>query len=86
MGQITIYVEDGALEAAKRAAKRAEVSASQWFAKFAVEEEKKQSKSWDAFFVEIDALRTPETDTGFDFLLGDDRYSGLGTDVPREPF
>lgn len=62
MGQVTIYVEDGALDAAKRAAERAKVSVSQWFAKFAVEEKHKQAQGWDAFFAEIDRLR----DTGGD--------------------
>jgi cupin superfamily acireductone dioxygenase involved in methionine salvage len=56
MGQVTIYVEDGALEAAKRAAERAQVSVSQWFAKFAVEEKNRQAQNWDAFFAEIDRL------------------------------
>ena len=36
MGQVTIYVEDSALEAAKQAAEKSKVSVSQWFAKFAV--------------------------------------------------
>ncbi len=58
MGQVTIYVEDGALEAAKRAAERAQVSVSQWFAKFAVEEKNRQAQNWDAFFAEIDHLGT----------------------------
>ncbi|MBC7445453.1 MAG: CopG family transcriptional regulator [Polaromonas sp.] len=62
MGQVTIYVEDGALDAAKRAAERAKVSVSQWFAKFAIEEKHKQAQGWDAFFAEIDHLR----DTGGD--------------------
>lgn len=62
MGQVTIYVEDGALDAAKRAAERAKVSVSQWFAKFAIEEKHKQAQGWDAFFAEIDRLR----DTGGD--------------------
>ena len=37
MGQVTIYVEDGALDAVKLAAERAKVSVSQWFAKYAIE-------------------------------------------------
>ena len=57
MGQVTIYVEDGALDAAKRAAERAQVSVSQWFAKFAHEEKMRQAQNWDAFFAEIDSLR-----------------------------
>ncbi len=46
MGQVTIYVEDSALEAAKRAAERAAVSVSQWFAKYAIEERQRQSQSF----------------------------------------
>ena len=57
MGQVTIYVEDSALEAAKRAAERSKVSVSQWFAKFAMEEKQKQIQDWDAFFNEVDSLR-----------------------------
>ena len=60
MGQVTIYVEDSALDAAKRAAERAKISVSQWFGKFAIEERQRQSQSWDAFFAEIDHLRGPD--------------------------
>ena len=56
MGQVTIYVEDSALEAAKQAAEKSKVSVSQWFAKFAVEEKRRQTQDWDSFFAEIDAL------------------------------
>lgn len=86
MGQVTIYVEDSALDAAKRAAARAKVSVSQWFAKFAMEEKQKQSQSWDAFFAEIEPMRGQGNDNELDFLLGADRYKDLGTDIPREPF
>lgn len=64
MGQVTIYVEDGALDAAKRAAERTQVSVSQWFAKFAIEEKNKQAQNWDAFFAEIDSLRNVNGDGG----------------------
>ena len=55
MGHVTIYAEDRAIEAAKCGAERAKVSVSQWFAKFAIEEEQKQVQvqNWDAFFVKI---------------------------------
>ena len=52
MGRVTIYVGDSALDAAKRAAERAQVSVSQWFAKFAIEEKNKQVQNWDVFFAE----------------------------------
>ena len=63
MGQVTIYVEDGALDAAKRAAERAKVSVSQWFAKFAVEEKQKQAQGWDDFpsLEEIRAHEVPDS-------------------------
>jgi len=86
MGQVTIYVEDSALEAAKRAAERAKVSVSQWFARQAIEERQRQNQSWDAFFVEIDRLRDPnDGPDGWDELLLD-RNAGLGRDTPRESF
>jgi len=86
MGQVTIYVEDSALEAAKRAAERAHVSVSQWFGKFAIEERQRQSQSWEAFFAEIDHLRGPdEGPDGWDALLLD-RNAGVGQDTPRESF
>lgn len=86
MGQVTIYVEDSALEAAKRAAARAKVSVSQWFAKQAIDERQRQSQSWEAFFEEIDRLRTSnDGPDGWDDLLAD-RNAGLGKDTPRESF
>jgi|GEM_PF-975053 len=86
MGQVTIYVEDSALEAAKRAAERAKVSVSQWFAKQAIEERERQSRSWEAFFAEIDRLRAPHDDPdGWDELLLN-RNAGLGRETPRESF
>lgn len=86
MGQVTIYVEDSALEAAKRAAERAKVSVSQWFARQAIEERERQNQSWDTFFAEIDRLRDPnDGPDGWDELLLD-RNAGLGRDTPRESF
>ncbi len=86
MGQVTIYVEDSALEAAKLAAARAKVSVSQWFAKQAIDERQRQSQSWEAFFAELDKLRGPDDGPdGWDAILAD-RYAGLGTDTPRESF
>jgi hypothetical protein len=86
MGQVTIYVEDSALEAAKRAAERAKVSVSQWFARQAIEERQRQSQSWSAFFDELDHLRgADDGPDGWDDLL-ENRLQGLGNDRPREPF
>lgn len=81
MGQVTIYVEDSALEAAKRAAERAKVSVSQWFGKFAIEERQRQSQSWEAFFAEIDRLRD---EGGDDFPSLEEIRTGEVPDSPRE--
>lgn len=82
MGQVTIYVEDGALDAVKRAAERTQVSVSQWFAKFAIEEKNKQAQNWDAFFAEIDRLRSLNGDGQNDFpTLAEIR----ATEVPDSP-
>lgn len=86
MGQVTIYVEDSALEAAKLAAAKAKVSVSQWFAKQAIDERQRQSQSWEAFFADIDSLRSPDDGPdGWDDLLAD-RNVGQGQDLPRESF
>ena len=87
MSQVTIYLEEDALAAAKQAAARAQVSVSKWFAQFAEAEKQKPTQSWDEFFAEVDPLHgtcTGATD-GWDALLKD-RYSGLGIDAPRESF
>ena len=81
MGQVTIYVEDGALEAAKRAAERSKVSVSQWFAKFAGEEKQKQAQGWDDFFAEIDRLRD---EGGDDFPSLEEIRAHEVPDSPRE--
>lgn len=54
MSQVTIYLEDDTLAAAKEAAKRAHLSVSKWFAQFAEAEKQKKAQSWDEFFAEID--------------------------------
>ena len=81
MGQVTIYVEDAALDAAKRAAERTKVSVSQWFAKFAIEEKQKQTQGWDAFFAEIDRLRDQGGD---DFPSIEEIRANEVPDCPRE--
>ena len=82
MGQVTIYVEDSALEAAKQAAEKSKVSVSQWFAKFAVEEKRKQTQDWDSFFAEIDATGgSPD-----DFPSLEEIRANEVPDLPREPW
>lgn len=87
MSQVTIYLEEDTLAAAKAAAARTQMSLSKWFAQFAEAEKQKPIQSWDDFFAEIDSLASnaPDGPDGWDALLKD-RYSGLGVDVPRESF
>ena len=87
VSQVTIYLEEDTLAAAKAAAARAQMSLSKWFAQFVEAEKQKPIQSWDDFFQEIDSLGNPDADTtdSWDALLKD-RYSGLGTDVPRQSF
>jgi len=82
MGQVTIYVEDSALEAAKQAAEKSKVSVSQWFAKFAVEEKRKQTQDWDSFFAEIDAMGGSPSD----FPSLEEIRANEVPDLPREPW
>ena len=54
MAQVTIYVEDSALEAARQAAARAHMSLSQWFAQFAAAEQRRRSppaQRWSPFCI-----------------------------------
>jgi hypothetical protein len=85
MSQVTIYLEEDTLAAAKAAAARTHMSLSKWFAQFAEAEKQKPVQSWNDFFAEIDGQGSPNGDAtdGWDALLKD-RYSGLGTDVPRQ--
>jgi hypothetical protein len=87
MSQVTIYLEEDTLAAAKTAAARAQMSLSKWFAQFAEAEKQKPVQSWDGFFAELDKLSLTNSDAadGWDALLKD-RYSGLGTDIARESF
>lgn len=85
MGQVTIYVDDDALAAARQAAEKAQVSLSQWFARYAVEEKRRQAQSWTAFWAEVDALKQDGDDACWDALLSPEtRCADLGSDAPRE--
>ncbi|MBB1599171.1 hypothetical protein [Variovorax sp. UMC13] len=85
MSQVTIYLEEDTLAAAKAAAARSQMSLSKWFAQFAEAEKQKPKQSWSEFFAEIDRLRAAGLDDGWDELL-DNRHGDLGTDAPREAF
>ena len=50
MSQVTIYLEEDTLAAAKAAAARTHMSVSKWFAQFAEAENQKPVQSWDDFF------------------------------------
>ena len=87
MSQVTIYLEEDTLAAAKLAAARMRISVSKWFAQFAEAEKQKPKQSWGEFFAEIDSMKDESLDAtnGWDALLKD-RYTGLGTDTPRQSF
>lgn len=86
MSQVTIYLEDDTLEAAKRAATRDGLSLSRWFAQFAEAERAKAGQAdLRAAMSEIDRLHGTAGREDFDFLLDPKtRYAGLGDDAPRE--
>ncbi|MBS76593.1 hypothetical protein [Variovorax sp.] len=84
MSQVTIYLEDDTLDAAKSAAARAGLSLSRWFAQFAEAEKRQRGTDRSLFWAEIDRLRAEGGDDGLDVLLGPDRHGDLGVDAPRE--
>ena len=78
MSQVTIYLEEDTLAAAKAAAARAKMSLSKWFAQLAEAEKAKPMQSVSKMFAEIDRMRDPESDKALDFLLDPKtRYVGL---------
>jgi hypothetical protein len=79
MSQVTIYLEDDTLAAAKAAAARAKMSLSKWFAQFAEAEKAQKSGSLNEMFAEIDRLRADGCD---DFP---DLIELRATDVPDRP-
>ncbi|XAH21817.1 hypothetical protein AAFF27_17550 [Xylophilus sp. GW821-FHT01B05] len=87
MSQVTIYLEEDTLAAAKAAAARAQMSVSKWFAQFAeAEKAKARPGSLAEALADIDRQYGPPGDE-LDFLLDPKtRYAGLGEDAPREPF
>lgn len=87
MSQVTIYLEDDALAAAKIAATRAQMSVSKWFAQFAEAEKTKLTSNRTHFWAEIDRLRSPQNDQALDFLLDpSQRYADLVADRRLESF
>ncbi len=85
MSQVTIYLEDESLAAAKEAAAAAKVSVSKWFAQFAEAQLAKSQADWDGLFNQIDGLKTGADNTAWDFLLEPTtRYAGIGQDIKRE--
>jgi hypothetical protein len=84
VSQVTIYLEDDTLEAAKSAAARTGLSLSRWFAQFAEAEKARRSADRTAFWADIDRLRATGGNDDLDFLLGPERYRDLGIDAPRE--
>lgn len=86
MTQVTIYLEDDTLAAAKEAAAKAKLSVSKWFAQFAEAAKTAQQKDWQGLWAEIDRLRLESNDDeALDVLLNPQlRYADLGTDTPIE--
>lgn len=85
MTQVTIYMNDDSLAAAKEAATRAKLSLSKWFAQFADMAKTNHANDWQATWAEIDRLRAEESDDDWDFLLDPaKRAASLGTDSLRE--
>jgi hypothetical protein len=62
MSQVTIYLEEDTLAAAKAAAARAKMSLSKWFAQFAEAEKAQNNGSLSEMFAEIDRLRADGCD------------------------
>lgn len=87
MSQVTIYLEDDTLDAAKRAAMRSGLSVSRWFAQFAEAEKAAASRgSLTTALEEIDRIHSTNGKDDLDFLLDPrTRHAGLGTDAVREP-
>lgn len=87
MSQVTIYLDEDTLAAAKAAAARAQMSVSKWFAQFAeAERAKVQPSTLSAALKEIEQTYGPLGDD-WDFLLAPKiHYADLGEDVPRVPF
>lgn len=87
MSQVTIYLEEDILAAAKAAAARAQVSVSKWFAQFAeAEKARAQPASLAQALADMDREYGP-LGGELDFLLDPTtRYAGLGDDAPHEPF
>ncbi len=81
MAQVTIYLEDQALQAARAAAARQQLSLSQWFAQFAAAEKRRQHNDWAAFYTELDALGTDGDD---DFPTLEALRASQVPDLPRQ--
>ncbi len=82
MSQVTIYLQPDALAAVKSAARQAELSLSQWFARHAQAEVRAQANEVAAFWEGIDQARlgdTPVADaqpaSGWDELLSATRQT-----------
>lgn len=83
MAQVTIYLEDSALQAAREAAARHHLSLSQWFAQFARQEKQRQAQDWGSFFAQVDAISSPADDA---FPDPETLRIHQVPDLPREPW
>lgn len=86
MSQVTIYLQPSTLDAAKAAAAKAQLSVSQWFARFAQAEEQKLSHSWSDFLDQLDRNHGEQSRTGLDFMLSAEHNADLRPQRELEAF
>ncbi len=86
MSQVTIYLQPSTLDAAKAAAAKAQLSVSQWFARFAQAEEQKLGHSWTEFLDQLDRTHGKQSEAGLDFMLSPERNADLLAQRELEAF
>jgi hypothetical protein len=86
MSQVTIYLPPSTLDAAKAAASKAQLSVSQWFARFAQAEEQKLGHSWSEFLNQLDSTHGEHSRNGLDFMLSSERNADLRPQRELETF
>ena len=86
MSQVTIYLQPSTLDAAKAAAAKAQLSVSQWFARFAQAEEQKLSHSWTEFLDQLDRTHGEHSRNSLDLMLSPERDADLAPQRELEAF
>lgn len=80
MAQITIYLDESSKVAVKKAAAKANLSVSRWFAQFAEAEKSNRNQDWAAHWAEIDKHQAEWRG----FALTDAAYQSVTADTDRE--